>query len=81
MPPESRAYRSPVPHPTVPDHDITVLSDVFWSIAYRDNCDPNGGALYRAVGVNPTFTSPTDIAVSKRGGGQIWTTHPASSHW
>jgi sphingomyelin phosphodiesterase acid-like 3 len=32
-----------VPHPTVPNHDIIVLSDVFWSIAYRDNCDPNGG--------------------------------------
>jgi hypothetical protein len=26
-----------------------------------------------AVGVNPTFTSPTDIAVSKRGAGQTWT--------
>src|SRR5262249_4645894 len=31
------------PHPTVPKHDIIVLSDVFWSHSYRDNCDPNGG--------------------------------------
>jgi hypothetical protein len=39
-----------------------------------------GSLTTRAVGVNPTFTSPTEIAVSKRGG-QTWTTHPASSHW
>jgi len=31
------------PHPTVPKHDIVVLSDVFWSHSYRDNCDPSGG--------------------------------------
>jgi hypothetical protein len=39
-------------------------------------------ALYRAVGVNPTFMSPIDIAASKkRVGTETWTTHPASSHW
>ncbi len=32
-----------VPHPTVPRHDIIVLSDVFWSAEYRDACGPHGG--------------------------------------
>lgn len=32
-----------VPHPTVPNHDIIVLSDVFWSSGYRDACDADGG--------------------------------------
>ncbi|HEY2137915.1 MAG TPA: metallophosphoesterase [Xanthobacteraceae bacterium] len=32
-----------VPHPKVPNHDIVVLSDVFWSSNYRDTCEPGGG--------------------------------------
>jgi len=32
-----------IPHPKVPDHDIIVLTDVFWSVQYHDNCDPSGG--------------------------------------
>ena len=31
-----------VEHPTVPDHDIIVLNDIFWSTKYQDACDPNG---------------------------------------
>ena len=32
-----------VPHPTVPRHDIVVLSNVFWSRSYRDACGQKGG--------------------------------------
>ncbi len=31
-----------VPHPKVPNHDIVVLSDVFWSRNYRDACGQSG---------------------------------------
>ena len=32
-----------VPHPTIPDHDVIVLNDVFWSADYDDRCNPAGG--------------------------------------
>jgi sphingomyelin phosphodiesterase acid-like 3 len=32
-----------VPHPTVPDRDLIVLNDVFWSTDYDDRCNPAGG--------------------------------------
>lgn len=34
-----------VPHPTVADHDLIVLSDVYWSSRYRDDCNPQGGDI------------------------------------
>lgn len=30
-------------HPTVKDHDIIVLNDIFWSTKYQDNCNSDGG--------------------------------------
>ncbi|MGH6920104.1 MAG: metallophosphoesterase, partial [Geminicoccaceae bacterium] len=32
-----------VPHPTVPDRDLVVLNNVFWSTSYDDRCNPQGG--------------------------------------
>ena len=32
-----------VPHPTVPDRDLIVLNNVFWSTNYEDRCNPEGG--------------------------------------
>lgn len=30
-------------HPTVADHDIIVLNDIFWSVKYQDSCNETGG--------------------------------------
>jgi sphingomyelin phosphodiesterase acid-like 3 len=32
-----------LPHPTVPDRDLIVLNNIFWSPKYDDRCNPAGG--------------------------------------
>jgi sphingomyelin phosphodiesterase acid-like 3 len=32
-----------VPHPKVPERDLIVLNNVFWSVNYDDRCNPAGG--------------------------------------
>lgn len=32
-----------VPHPTVPNRDLIVLNNIFWSANYHNRCNPQGG--------------------------------------
>lgn len=31
------------PHPTVPEQEIIVLNNIYWSVRYMDTCKPDGG--------------------------------------